>query len=65
MKAKYRSDDMANKDAADALVRWRRRWERDIVSPPTESSGHKAELELWRVAGVLMRRRGIPTRLPG
>ena len=50
--------------AADALVRWRRAWEREHNDPPTAYDGFARELPLWRVAGQLMVRRRIKRRLP-
>lgn len=53
------------RDAANALMRWRRSWEREHGSEPTEGCGFKRELPLWKIAGKLIRQRGGKTRLPG
>lgn len=57
-------EDATERRAANALVRWRRSWEREHCSPPTANYGFERELPLWRVAGQLMKLRGIKRRLP-
>lgn len=52
-------------DAADALMRWRQRWERECFSPPTTDAGFTyGEVTLWRIAGKIMKHRGIERSLP-
>ena len=52
-------------DAADALVRWRQRWERESCSPPSTGAGFTCgEITLWRIAGKIMKHRGIERSLP-
>ncbi|HEY1723998.1 MAG TPA: hypothetical protein VGF89_01140 [Steroidobacteraceae bacterium] len=50
------------RQAADALVAWRRKWEREFCSAPSEGMGQGDELRMWRVAGRLMAARGIRSR---
>lgn len=51
--------------AAEALVAWRRQWERTTCAPPDLPSGHtRNDLRLWRIAGELMKMRGMKCRLP-
>lgn len=53
-------------EADNALVRWRRNWERKYAQPPTEGNGYsKDDLRLWKVAGKLMEIRGVVRRMPG
>lgn len=51
--------------AADALVRWRREWERMHCQGPCENNGQTpAEIAMWKLAGKIMAERGIKRVLP-
>ncbi|MGH9644185.1 MAG: hypothetical protein ACRD3Q_17405 [Terriglobales bacterium] len=53
------------REALRALVRWRMQWEEEFAEGPSADSGQSPEeLELWRLAGELMRAQGIKRRLP-
>ncbi len=51
--------------AGNALIAWRRHWERSQCEPPRKENGQdEYDLRIWRYAGKLMDAAGVKREMP-